>query len=119
MTHLEFVDKLNKLGVHIGSTNAVDKIREYEIYGLFDTKVIIAENFKLSWKEKNYTSESPIKELLKKAVDMDTWKHSWHIEMIPENYEKIEGIIQDKILKRASEIDELLCIYFQLHSEMS
>ena len=119
MKHLEFVDKLSGLGINISSTNRENKIREIEVPRLFTTKKIILQDFKLSWKEKEYGESEPIKVVLAKAVDMDSWKHSWHTEMIPENYEKIEHIIQEKIINRANEIDELLSIYFQLHHEMA
>jgi hypothetical protein len=119
MEHLEFVEKLDKLGISIRSTNAENKVKEIDIPRLFTTKKIVMRDFKLTWKEKEYGETEPIKAILAKAVDMDSWKHSWHTEMIPENYEKIEHIIQEKIINRAEEIDELMSIYFQLHYEMS
>ena len=117
MEHLKFVDELQKLGVRISSTNVEGRTKEYPIYGLFKTDTIIEKGFQLKWKEHN--SEIPIRALLKKAVDVGQWKHSWHIEMTPENYEKIEEIIQKHIIERAKEIDELMSIYFQLHYEQS
>jgi hypothetical protein len=119
MKHLEFVDKIAKLGISLRSTNIENKVREIEIYRFLKTKKIVMKDFKLTWKEKEYGETEPIKAILAKAVDMDSWKHSWHTEMIPENYEKIKTIIQEKIINRATEIDELMSIYFQLHYEMS
>ena len=119
MKHLDFVTELEKFGVNIFSTNAVDKVREFKIKGFINDKTIISKNFQLKMKEVGVIEESPLKLLLKYAIDMDEWKHSYHIDLIPENYEKIEGIIQEKIIKRANEIDELSSIYFQLHYEMS
>jgi hypothetical protein len=118
MKHLDFVDKLSNLGISIRSTNIENQEKEFEINGVFHSKHIIAKNFKLKWKELEFYEE-PIKALLSKAVDMDTWKHSWHLEMTPENYKKIEDIIQNKIIDRSKEIEELLSIYFQLRYEMS
>ena len=117
MDHLKFVDELQKLGVRVTSTRSEGRTKEYPIYGLFKTNTIVENNFKLKWKE--YDSELPINALLKKAVDMGEYKHSWHIEMRPDNYERIEEIIQKRIFERASEIDELINIYFQLHYEMT
>ncbi len=119
MKHLEFVEKISNFGISIRSTNTENKSREIEIPRLFTTKKIVMKDFKLEWKEKEYGETEPIKAVLAKAVDMDAWKHSWHTEMIPENYEKIEHIIQEKIINRAEEIDELLAIYFQLHYEIT
>jgi hypothetical protein len=119
MKHLDFVNELGKLGIRISSTNQQGKIREFKIEGLFKDKTVIAKDFQLKMKEVGVIEESPLKLLLKYAIDMDEWKHSYHIDLIPENYEKIEGIIQEKIIKRANEIDELSSIYFQLHYEMS
>lgn len=118
MEHLDFVNELQKLGIRLSSTNSEGKTKEYEIFGLFKSNIIVAKDFKLAWKEKSYDEEKPIKALLRTAVDMDSWKHSWHTEIIPENYEKIEAIIQDKIIRRAKEIDDLMSIYFQLHYEI-
>ena len=119
MGHLEFIEKLSELGIHLSSTNTENKVREIEVPRLFNTKKIVLKNFKLEWKDKEYGESEPIQAILAKAVDMDSWKHSWHTEMIPENYEKIEHIIQEKIINRANEIDELMAIYFQLHHEMA
>jgi len=119
MEHLEFIEKLSELGIHLSSTNTENKVREIEVPRLFNTKKIVLKNFKLEWKDKEYGESEPIQAILAKAVDMDSWKHSWHTEMIPENYEKIEHIIQEKIINRANEIDELMAIYFQLHHEMA
>ena len=118
MKHLEFVDKLSGLGVNISSTNHENKIMEIEVPRLFNTKKIVIKDFKVEWKEREYGETEPIKSILAKAVDIDSLKHSWHTEMIPENYEKIEHIIKEKIINRAAEIDELMAIYFQLHHEM-
>jgi len=119
MEHLEFVDKLSELGISLNSTNRVNKAREIEIPRLFDIKKIILKDFNIEWKEKEYGESKPIQAILAKAIDIDSWKHSWHIEIVPDNYEKIEHIIQEKIINRAKEIDELMAIYFQLHYEMS
>lgn len=118
MKHLEFIEALSGLGISLRSTNTENKVREIEVPRLFNTKKIILKNSKLEWKEREYGESEPIQAVLAKAVDMDSWKHSWHTEMIPDNYEKIEEIIQAKIINRAEEIDELMAIYFQLHHEM-
>jgi len=74
----------------------------------------------LSWKNKIYFGEDEaLTSLLRKAIDFDSWKYSWHIEIKPENYPKIKDIIQRKIIGRAKEIDELMAIYFQLHHEIA
>lgn len=118
MKHLDFVENLEKLGIKIFSTNSVEKIREFKIDGI--NEKIISKNFQLEFKEDGpFNFKSPIEILLEYAMDMDTWKHSWHTKATPENYELIEEIIQKKILKRAKEIDDLSYIYFQLHHEMA
>lgn len=119
MQHLDFVERLNKFGFTIFSTNKIGKVREFKIPKLFNFEYIIANGFKLSWKNNTKCTVSPIVYLLKSAIDIDEWKHSRHIEISPENYPEIESIIQDKIIQRAEEIDNLLAIYFQLHHEMA
>lgn len=116
--HLDFVNELNNLGVSIRSTNVIDKERKYDIYGIFgNTNTIIAQNFELKWLTRD--DRDPFKELVKKAIDMDSWKHSWHNEVAPENYDKFCGIIQQKIIDRASEIETLLSVYFQIRYEIN
>jgi hypothetical protein len=119
MEHLEFINKLSEMGINIRSTKKENEQKEISVPGVFKSKTILQKNFDLSWKDKDYSYEKPIKSLLAKGIDMDSWKHSWHIEMTPNNYEIIESIIQEKILDRANQIEELLLIYFQLHYEIS
>jgi hypothetical protein len=42
--------------------------------------------------------------LIQYGLDMDEWKHSWHVELISENKAKIAGILQGKIKERDQEI---------------
>lgn len=117
LTHLKFVDELQKLGVRISSNNREGEIKKFAIPEFNKWNAVVSRDFQLSWESSN-NYETPLAALLRKAVDMDSWKHSWHIQMSSENYEKIESIIQQKILDRAKEMDELMSIYFQLHYEM-
>jgi hypothetical protein len=120
MEHLEFVEKLSEFGIHIQSTNAVGKIRKYEIYETFDTRFIIEKEGKLEWEKYELACRTePIKAILAKAIDTPSWSHSWHLEIKPENYEKIKEIIQKRLLGLAKETDEILSIYFLLKKEIS
>jgi hypothetical protein len=119
MEHLEFINELDKLGVSLRSTNIAGKTKEFEIGDLLGNRIIESKDLQLKWKDEKYYHESPLKALCKKAIDLDTWKHSWHMQIEPENYKRIEEIIQEKIIKRAKEIDELMSIYFHLRYEMS
>jgi len=113
MKHLEFVNKLNETGVSISGTQVENREKKYVIYGMFDhSNTIIEKNYQLRWE--NIDDRDPFKALVSQTIDMDTWKHSWHNEIKPENYEKIREIIQEKILKRAEEIETLLSVYFQI-----
>ena len=60
-----------------------------------------------------------LKSLLGKAIDFDSWKHSWHLDIKPDNYPVIEDIIQKEILNRANQVDELMSVLNQLRHEMS
>lgn len=113
MEHLDFVNKLNELGISLRSTNVQGKEKRYEINGIFGhTNTIVNDNLKLYWIERD--DRNPFSELIKMAIDMDSWKHSWHNEIKPENYEKFRTLIQDKILERSSQIEFLLDIYFMI-----
>lgn len=118
MEHLEFVNKINATGVSIRGTNVVGRENKFVIYGIFgDSNTIIQKDNKLSWE--NRDPRSPFAELVKNAIDMDSWKHSWHNEIKPENYDKFRDIIQQKILDRAEEIQTLLSTYFQIGHEIT
>lgn len=118
MNHLEFVDKINETGISIRGTDVENREKKFIIPGLFnDINTVIHKNHQLKWE--NRDNRNPFKELVKKAIDMDTWKHSWHNEITPENYDKFKDIIQKKILDRAEEIETLLTIYFQIKYEES
>ncbi len=110
MKHLEFVNKINNLGLSIKSTNTVDKEKVYAVpYGLHGAKVSV-KNFEVNYIDKR--DYDAFERLVKKCIDLDSWKHSWHKEITPENYEYFSGIIQEKIIDRAEEIEMLLTTYF-------
>ena len=119
MEHLKFIDKIEKTGISIRSTNIEGKEEKYVIHDIFGngSNTIIQKDFKLQWED--HDVRNPLSELIKIAIDMDTWKHSWHNEITPENYDKFRGIIQDKIIDRANEIKILLTVYFQIGHEIS
>lgn len=48
-----------------------------------------------------------LKILIRYGLDMDSWKHSWHIELKSENKAKIAGILQEKIAERSKQIKTL------------
>lgn len=116
MEHLEFVNALDKIGVSIRGTDVEGREKKFVINKLFnDTNTIIHKNHQLRWEKPD--QEDPLRALIKLAIDMDTWKHSWHNEITPENYDKFRDIIQGKIIERAKEIETLLTIYFQINYE--
>jgi len=116
MEHLEFVNALDKTGVSIRGTDVEGREKKFVINKLFnDTNVIIHKNHQLRWEKPE--QDDPLRALIKMAIDMDSWKHSWHNEITPENYDKFREIIQGKILERAKEIETLLTVYFQINYE--
>jgi lambda repressor-like predicted transcriptional regulator len=122
MTHLEFVNKLNESGISIRSTNIENGMKVYPVsYGLSSTRDVVIENLRVRWAERQVmdVGYDALQSLIAKAIDMDSWKHSWYHQIMPQNYEKFRGIIQDKILERAAQIEELLTVYFILGKEIS
>ena len=121
MEHLEFVNKLNEFGIQIRSTKRENIVQKIEIPNLFgESNFVEIKNFQLNYSKQDHFSEStPLQAIIKEAIDLDNWKHSWCNEIEPDNYEKFREIIQDKILKRASEIEMLVTVYFQLNHEIS
>lgn len=123
MEHLEFVDKLDKHGISIRTTNVENKEKEFEEHDMFGkSRKIIVKNLSVRYKESepgdSTFGKDPMKELIRNAIDMGQWKHSWHNNIEPENYEKFIEIIQEKILSKAAEIDELLTIMFLIRYEI-
>jgi len=121
MDHLEFVNQLDKIGVSLRGTTIEGTAKRYEIVRPFsgNKEYIIKDGFDLRWEQRNIFGDDPLKELIKIAIDMDTWKHSWHNKIEPENYDKFREIIQGKIVERAKEIELLFDVYFQLQHELS
>ena len=121
MEHLEFVDKLNEFGIQIRSNKRENIDQKIEIPNLFgEFNFVEIKNFQLNYSKQDYFSElTPLQAIIKEAIDLDNWKHSWHNKIEPDNYEYFREIIQDKILKRASEIEMLITVYFQLNHEIS
>jgi hypothetical protein len=118
MEHLDFVDKLNETGVSIRGTDVEGREKKFVIYGIFgNSNTIIQKDGRLRWE--NRDERSAFAEIVKLAIDIDQWKHSWHNEIKPENYNKFRDIIQEKILERAEQIETLLTIYFQIGHEMT
>ena len=121
MEHLEFVDKLNKLGCSFRSTNIENKIKTIEITNTFGKPYFVEiQNFQCKYVGYNaFSSPTPLQSVIRKAIDIDDWKHSWHNDINPENYGKFREIIQEKMIKRAEEMDFLTTVYFQLQHEIS
>jgi len=121
MKHLEFVEKLNQLGCSFRSTNIENKVKTIEISNTFGkSEFVEIQNFQCKYVDYNaFSRQTPLQALISEAIDIDSWKHSWHNEIKPENYEKFRRIIQEKMIKRAEEMDFLLTVYFQLHHEIS
>ena len=122
MKHLEFSDKLNELGIQIRSTKIENKIQTIEIPHFFgiESDFVEIKNFECKYKKESlFSRPTALDAVILKAIDIDFWKHSFHNKISPENYEKFREIIQDKIIKRASEIEMLLTVYFQLNHEIS
>ena len=123
MNHLDFVNELSSTGISIRSTTTENRERRIPIHsGFGKDEVVILKNNSASYEGGDYSvfaRKSASQAIISKAIDYDTWKHSWHNEITPENYEKFQEIIQKKIIDRAKEIEELVAIYFHLNSELS
>lgn len=119
MEHLDFIKKLDKLGISIRSTNNEDESKLVEINNVLSYDVIEIKNLKCRYVNKHRSNLSALREIVTKAIDIDEWKHSIHNEIEYDNYEKFVEIIQDKILQRAEDIDFLLTVMFILKKQIS
>lgn len=121
MKHIEFTDKLSELGISVRSTKRENEVQKIEIQNTFGKSDFVEiRNFELNYSNKDvFSRPTPLQAIITQAIDLDSWKHSWHTEITPENYENFREIIQDKILNRAKEIELLLAVYFQLNHEIS
>jgi len=122
MEHLEFIDKLNEFGIQIRSTKIENNTQTIEIPHPFriESDFVDIKTFECKYrKEPLFSGQTALQAIISEAIDIDSWKHSIHNEISPENYDKFREIIQNKIIKRASEIEMLLTVYFQLNHEIS
>lgn len=122
MKHLEFIDKLNEFSIQIRSTKIENNTKTIEIphpFGI-ESDFVDIKNFECKYrKDSSFSRPTALQAIILEAIDIDSWNHSIHNEISPENYDKFREIIQDKIIKRASEIEMLLTVYFQLNHEIS
>lgn len=121
MEHLKFVDKLNQLGCLLRSTHIENKVKTVEIPNTFGkSEFVEIQNFQCKYVGYNaFSRPTPLQAIIIEAIDIDSWKYSWDNEIKPENYEKFSEIIQEKMIKRAEEMDFLTTVYFQLQHEIS
>ena len=121
MEHLDFVKELDNYGISFRSTNVENKTKEVDIPKYFgDSNVIEIKNLKCSYRESEvFSRPTALQSIISQAIDIDSWKHSWHNEIKPENYEKFLEIIQEKIIDRAKEVDFLITVMFILRKEIS
>ena len=120
MEHLNFIAELDKYGISIRTTNVENRIKEVEIPNLFGApSVVEIKNFQCKYQKGHYSGNTALQDVISEAIDMGPWKHSWHSEIKPENYEKFLEIIQEKIINRVKEIDFLATAMFLLRKEIS
>lgn|SRR5574344_185479 len=118
MEHLRFVERLNKLGISIRSTNKENESKI--IRSSYETDELRIKNFHVEYTHDSlFSRPSPLQQLIIEGIDIDEWKNSLHYNIEPKNYEIFRDIIQGKIIKRAEDIDKLITIYFQLNHEIA
>ena len=121
MEYLDFVKELDNYGISFRSTNVGNKPKTVEIPKYFGgSDVVEIKNLECSYMETDvFSRPTALQAIISQAIDMDSWKHSWHNEIKPENYEKFLEIIQKKIIDRAKEVDFLMTVMFVLRKEIS
>lgn len=121
MTHLEFSEKLDQFGFSFRSTNYENKVKTIEISnegGI--SQFVEIKNFQCKYVPYNaYSNITPLQAVIINAIDIDSWKHSLHNEIEPNNYEKFREIIQEKMIEITKKLDFLSTVYFLLNHELS
>ena len=118
MEHLEFIKKLDELGISIRNTNVENK--EKVIESPDKNNNVSINNFAVKYvRESCFYRTTALEQLIRNGIDIDEWKHSMHYDIVPENYEKFIEIIQDKIIRRSKGLDVLMTVYSQLRHEIS
>ena len=105
MEILKLNEELQNIGISVGNYR-----REGEVINI-PTSCYLGVNLEIRGMKvtcQNRLHETPLHQFLKEMIDLDEWKHSLHIPIITENYEKIGQIIGEKILDRAKELKILL-----------
>ena len=119
MEHLEFVDKLDKFGCSFRSTNIENAVKEIEVHNLSrQSKIVEVKNFKCGYKDIS-VSPTPLQAIIMKAFNVDHWMDDRNEDMDAKSYREFKEAIQEKILKKAEEVDFLMTVYFQLQYEIS
>ena len=117
MEHLEFINELNKLGILVRGTNIERKEKVYHVpYGLHGAKVSVS-GFDVKYLDR--IDRDAFEQLIKACIDLDSWKHSWHMKIDNSTLEESRRIIQDKIIDRANDIEMLMTTYFLINKRLS
>lgn len=120
MEDLKFTDKLHELGIsYNGNKENKEKIIKHSILGDESDFIKIKDFICQYINDSCFYREPALNAIIKMAINMDEWKHSMHLKIDYDNYDKFIRIIQGKILDRAKDIDFLLTTYFLLRKELS
>jgi len=119
MEHNEFIEKVRRTRVSF-KLLAENEGKIFPLSDFFRKEYsILLRNFQCSYLNSNCNDYYAKNELFKKFIDCDAWKHSWHIDVTPENYEKIREIFQEKILDKMQVLEDLVDVYYLLNYEIT
>ena len=103
MKYLEYIDTIQKAGVHIMKNTC-----DLKIHSPFASKTDIVNitPLKATCDTMRWDDDAE-KEVIKWAIDFDKWQYSWHNEIKPENYNHFLEIIQGKVIEKSEQLIQL------------
>lgn len=115
MTYLELVDKLMQIGISPITQSAT--IPHYSPMGN-NKQMVEVTPLNITCDTMRHQSDA-VDAAITWAIDIDSWKHSWHNKVSEENYPKFAEIIEESLVKKAEEFTRLFSVYVYLKNQMA
>lgn len=102
-TYLEYMDAVEKTGVRLMKNTC--ELQIHSPMGV-NNHTVVVKPLEATCATYRHNDEAEY-EAIKWAIDFDQWKHSWHHEIKPENYNHFLEIIQGKVIEKSEALVKL------------
>lgn len=121
MGNKDFLDHLSEFGILVDDETRL-KTRNVIISHFFGNDIVQMSKNGCRYSDVDssvHTCLTAFQSTIKKAIDLDEWKHSYHHDITDENFPIFSDIIKKKILQRVEDLDFLLFVYLLLEKNIN